>query len=356
MNAASDRQRFARSLEIMHEYQWMLLRHLYLATRNRFGADGVAALERGLREFGSYRGRAIADSPAAVAHGRNALSLIQNWDLPDFVLAAERGPVQIEIGESSANVVLERVPGSDYFTAKGGRRALELYWSNVLPGLAAGYEEGSAFTTTPVDAAPWALTWTAAGEREPTERRPHRLEDVLADGAGYLRLARRTTGMTAALQMCVGRELLDEFDASGEEALREACFDYGAERGLELRERHLAAGIPLNLESMVGKLAEERDPLGAIFVVRGASYVSPGLQKFDCTYCPLAEVWAERGSDGLALGYIFDMELHRGLVETYYPGAIVRWDLLKTRGDSICRFRFSIPELMTQADRDAIAS
>ena len=45
------------------------------------------------------------------------------------------------------------------------------------------------------------------------------------------------------------------------------------------------------------------------------------------------------------------MELHRGLVESYHPGAIVRWDELKTRGDTVCRFRFTIPELVTDEER-----
>ena len=45
------------------------------------------------------------------------------------------------------------------------------------------------------------------------------------------------------------------------------------------------------------------------------------------------------------------MELHRGLVETHHPGAVVKWDSLKTRGDSLCRFRFYIPELVTDDEQ-----
>lgn len=357
MSAATstDRQSLLRSLEIMHEYQWKLLRHLYLSVEKRFGEHGVSVLRRGLRRFGAYRGQAIADSPGSVAIGRDALSLIRNWDIADFVLASRRGAVDLEGGAARIRVGLPSVPGDEYFAAKGSREALELYWSEVLAGLAEGYDERATVTADDTLQRPWTMTWSFGPDAANEDARPHVLEDVLADAAKYLRMARRTTGITAALQMLVGRELLAEFDASGEEALREACFNYGAERGLEQREQHLAEGIPLNLESMVGKLAEERDPLSAIFVVRGESYVSPALQHFDCTYCPLAAVWAERGKEGLELGYIFDMELHRGLVETYYPGAIVKWDLLKTRGDSICRFRFSIPELMTERDKAEVA-
>jgi hypothetical protein len=105
---------------------------------------------------------------------------------------------------------------------------------------------------------------------------------------------------------------------------------------------------PAQLGRPVPALAlAERDPLEAIFSIRGPAYSSPGISQFDCTYCPLADVWAQQGSEGLKLGYLFDMELHRGLIETYHPGAVVRWDALKTRGDAMCRFRFSIPELVT---------
>jgi hypothetical protein len=311
----AERESLIRSLEIMHEYQWMLLRHLFLSVGTRFGEPGVLVLRRGLRRFGEYRGSGIADSPGSIAAGRDALSLIHNWDISDFTLA---GAVEIEGRHAEASVRLPGVPGGEYFAAKGSRRALELYWADVPAGLAMGYDDRAAVAVADVSERPWSMTWSFdTGNAAKEASQTHTLEDVFADAAKYLRMARRTTGIVAALQMFVGRELLRDFDASGEEALREACFAYGAERGLALRERHQAHGIPLNLESMVEKLAEDRDPLSAIFVVRGESYVSAGLpSEVDCTYCPLAEVWAEQGKEGLELGYIFDMELHRGLVET----------------------------------------
>ena len=44
------------------------------------------------------------------------------------------------------------------------------------------------------------------------------------------------------------------------------------------------------------------------------------------------------------------MEVHRGLVEGFHPGGVVAWDKVKTRGDKVCNFRFSIPELVTKDD------
>ena len=53
---------------------------------------------------------------------------------------------------------------------------------------------------------------------------------------------------------------------------------------------------------------------------------------------------------GVALPFLYDIELHTTMYETYHPGAVVRWDELKTRGDYLCKFRISIPELMSPND------
>ena len=80
------------------------------------------------------------------------------------------------------------------------------------------------------------------------------------------------------------------------------------------------------------------------WVFNNGGYLSEGTWHQDCRYCPYADVWAEFGHEGLALGYLYDVELHTTMY-TYHPGTIVRWEALKTRGNQLCKFRFSIPEL-----------
>ena len=65
---------------------------------------------------------------------------------------------------------------------------------------------------------------------------------------------------------------------------------------------------------------------------------------------------AESAREGLALGLLYDVELHTTIYQTYHPGAIVRWDALKTRGDHLCKFRISIPELMSSNDPQSVRS
>jgi hypothetical protein len=178
---------------------------------------------------------------------------------------------------------------------------------------------------------------------------PRPLPDLFDDAERAIVAIRRTTGLLAAFQMSVSRALIAAFDATGEAIVREASYAFGAERGGAIREQHLAEGRPINLESFLGGV-QERDPAAAIFVYHGEGYLSEGVWQADCTFCPLAEVWASEGAEGLRLGYLFDAPNHQGLFESYHPGAVVRWDSLKSRGDAVCRFRFSIPELVAADD------
>ncbi len=355
-SSAEMHDRLVRSVEIMSEYHWMLLRHFYEGVRGRLGEAAIEVLARGLWRYGYYRGQFIRNDPRTIASGRDAISVIEHWDGGELALASARGTADISGSAAEVRLTLSRLPGADYFAQKGSVEALRLHWDQVLSGMAAGYDDAATAIQSPAIAASeaaWTMTWTVSGAQG--KRELPSLKDRLAEPAAYIRISRRTTGLLAALQMYTARELIETFDASGEEVVRQACYKFGAERGQALRDRHLADGTPLNLQTMGATLAE-RDPLDAIFAIRGDSYISPGLNHFDCTYCPLAEVWAEEGVEGLALGYLYDMEVHRGLVETYYPGAIIKWDALKTRGDSVCRFRFQIPELLTRDEQSRIRS
>jgi hypothetical protein len=349
---SEQRDRLVRSTAIMAEYQWMFLRHLYGEVQTRFGATGLEILERGLWAYGYYRGRAIRDAPATIVEGRSAASLLRNWDSGELALTAEYGGASVTGSGSEVTLTLPAMPGLEYASVHGGAEAVELHWRSMLSGLAAGFDEAATATCALARSGePWTITFAVAGAGAEDAA----LVDPFADAATYIRVARRTSGVLGALQMECARELVATFDASGEEAVRAASYAFGAERGSAMRAQHLADGTPIGFDSMGASLAE-RDPLAAIFAVGGETYVSRGVNRFDCTYCPLAEVWAEGGDEGMALGYLFDMELHRGLVESYHPGGIVRWDALKTRGDTVCRFRFTIPELVTDEEQALLDS
>ena len=66
------------------------------------------------------------------------------------------------------------------------------------------------------------------------------------------------------MQMYIGFELIDRFDASGERALREALYQFGVERGQGMREQALRQGRQLDFQSWFDVL-QERDPAESVF-------------------------------------------------------------------------------------------
>ena len=146
---------------------------------------------------------------------------------------------------------------------------LPLHWTNVLAGMAAGFDPALEVDcgTVPTDgSSPWRFTLSLK-TTEP-ERSAEFPAAPFDDPAAYIRLARTTTGLIAAAQMYVARELIHDFDASGEEVVRQACFDYGVERGAQLRDRVTERGDPVNFVSLRSAV-DARDPMSAVFAVGG---------------------------------------------------------------------------------------
>jgi hypothetical protein len=78
--------------------------------------------------------------------------------------------------------------------------------------------------------------------------------------------------------------------------------------------------------------------------------LTEGLWHQDCTVCPYADVWSEFGPRALDLGYLYDNEMHSTYFKEYHPDMLVQFAAIKTRGDSVCRFRVSMPSRMLPGD------
>ena len=349
-NAADSRDQRISALKIINEYYWMLLRHLGRYTGTRLGDAGLRALAEGFRLCGHYRGESMRQNPATLASGNDALSLLRAWDVSDLAFAHPDSVVEIQGGPAEVTVTLPSVPGSDYFANHEGGEILASYWTNTLQGIAQGFDEQMSVSHSdiPADASgPLTITFTYSGDTSNASDAPP--SDLLAKTADSIRFSRRTFGVFGSLGMYVAQALEARFDASGEEIMRKSLYDFGYERAEGMKEEALAAEMPLNFESWT-EIIERRDPNSTAFVFRGSNHLSPGVMHSTCTYCPCAEVWAEEGQRGLAFGYIYDMEVHRGLVEGFHPDGVVGWSKVKTRGDKVCDFRFTIPSLVTASD------
>lgn len=345
------REGIIASMEDVALKQFLFLRNLADPVLERFGERGRTALDAAFRHYGQWRGDTIRMSQASLVAGNDALAFLANWDSCDFVLAALAGEVGVDGSSTDATLRLPGIPGRAYFKLRSGKpELLQHYWSGLLRGMPAGYDSKLSLSADGASIeAPWSIRARYAGKpagRTSLEQVRAAIRDIFAEPARALALVRGTSRNAGALYMFIAREVIRVWDATGEQVVREGVRAIGRERGTVLREKHIREGKPLNLKTLM----EDWDgPLVSTWVFN-EGYLSEGAWHQDCRYCPYADVWAEFGKEGLALGLLYDVELHTTMYTTYHPGTIVRWDELKTRGDHLCKFRISIPELASPND------
>jgi hypothetical protein len=317
----------------------------------------MKALDTAFTHYGHWRGDNIRMSQASLVAGNDALAFLANWDSCDLVLADLAGEVGVAGDARKATLNLPHMPGAAYFKARGGKQeVLQHYWSGLLDGMPDGYGDTRLVLSCSAGSldAPWSIRATYDGEpagRTGLEALLAAIHGVFAVPSRALGLVRNTSRNAGALYMFIAREVIRIWDATGEQVIREGVRGIGRERGSVLRDRHQREGKPLNLKTL---MLDWDGPLISTWVFNGDGYLSEGAWHQDCRYCPYADVWAEFGKEGLDLGLLYDVELHTTMYQTYHPGTIVRWEALKTRGDHLCKFRFSIPELASPNDPDYV--
>jgi len=103
----------------------------------------------------------------------------------------------------------------------------------------------------------------------------------------------------ALLYYYLSREVVDEFGAAGEEAIRRATHKYGEARGSKIRKEVLARGLPLTVEN----LSQFYDlPLPLAWESEKIRVEENYLEK-KVTYCPFAEQWKELKGEKVGLIY-----------------------------------------------------
>jgi L-2-amino-thiazoline-4-carboxylic acid hydrolase-like protein len=333
--------------------QYLFLRNLAEPLIERLGIDeALAILDRAFGHYGQWRGETIRMSQASLVTGHDAIAFLYNWDSCDFVLAKLDSEVTAAGTPEKASLRVPRSPGAAYFDSRqASQEVLRHYWSGLVAGMARGYDPrlDAALAHGP-DNKDWVITaeYSARPAGNITaEDVAARLQEIFARPAEALAMVRQTSRNAGALYMFIAREIIRAYDATGEQLVRAGVRGIGRERGNALKEKHLREGKPLNLKTL---MLDWDGPLVSTWVFNDDGYLSEGSWHQDCVYCPYADVWGAFGPEGLSLGYLYDIELHTTMYETYYPGTVVRWDELKTRGDHLCKFRITIPELLSPND------
>lgn len=346
-------ERLVASAEGCLYLQALLVRHVGSRLLD-LGPRGEAVLRRGLRRYGAWRGRRMRALHEARGLRPGPEALVAHWDAADLRLLPTLGRGTLRPLPGGAEVVVESTPEWDCWRPHGLARLARLYYEEVYAGVGEGYGAGirAELDEGPALDRPWRVAWrqdataggpAGAGDGDaPSALGRSLFEEPLDE---VVAVVRRTTQNYAALYAHVAREAVDAFDMMGEELLRRAVRAIGEERGRRMREAHLQAGMRLSLKTMM----EHYDvPIDAAWEWRDEGLLTDGTWHRDCTYCPYFEVWQELGA--VDLGYLYDYEFHMAQFRTYHPGIQVQFAGIKTRGDAMCRFRFSIPELQAEGE------
>ncbi len=133
----------------------------------------------------------------------------------------------------------------------------------------------------------------------------------------------------------LGRTLLEDFGLDGEHALREGTRLYGQNRGRLHRQRHLDAGLKINMKNLFttgGDLPGDTRTFRELQRINAQERVSHTL------VCPMADIWKEYGC--MDIGKIYCEEFHFSCYSTYAYGytKVNIAKVLTQEGDEYCAF------------------
>lgn len=310
--------------------------HLYHGIAERLRAahapEADNIIEQALSAYGTWRGerlRAQHDS-GGIAHSPG--NVVAHWDNGDFHVVRALGGNSSEVIPGAASVSLGKDPFAQFLVSAGAKELADIYYGTVLDAFAAAYDPNIDVAIESPDGGNWIVRWSATrGEQVPAS-----LSDAASDTAA---LVRNGANLFGALYYFLGTELTKILGDAGEQLLRKAVRETARERGEALRQEHLEAGLPINLESL---MKNYDSPVEEAFEWAEGEIMTPTRWHADCTYCPFYDVWGKVG--GQKLGWLFDEELHPALYQAYHPGIQVKFVSNKNRGDHVCGFRFDIVE------------
>ncbi|MEX2650134.1 MAG: hypothetical protein WD673_14075 [Alphaproteobacteria bacterium] len=334
-----DRAGVVASCQDLLRFQAMFARHFAGGPAGAFGPEGEAVVLRALRRYGEYRGRLIRAAIEAAKRPITARAIALHWDMADLHLLTETGGGTIEGSDKTVVVTIRDSPDwGRWREYDDGVELARLTYKGVLPGIASALGVELSFDVDRLDLRrPWSLSWTVPNAPEGKRAPIH--SGIFDQPEESVALARRTSMNNGALYYFCADEATRTFDMAGEASLRECVRALAHERADRQKAAHLKAGWALNVKTLMehwdGQLVSiwQFDP----------GLLTEGTWHQDCSVCPYATAWAGLGKRALDLGYIYDYELHPTYYKRYHPDMIVQFEAIKTRGDSHCKFRVSMP-------------
>lgn len=147
----------------------------------------------------------------------------------------------------------------------------------------------------------------------------------------------------AELYACVVGELEGRDEAVVEPLVRRWLRAWASWRGLEMRKGHLAAGYPIDVDSVIRHWdSASTHHLGDEWAETATFSANRSITPIpDLAACGHAEVFREHGL--YRWGHVFCDELHQTLVGSYLPGACVVIPVNLMKRDDRCEFQWVFP-------------
>ncbi len=334
-----DRAGNLQSCKDLLKFQALFSKHFAWSIVRDFGAAGESTVATALRRYGMYRGDIIKANTAAAGVAVTARSIVEHWDMADYHMGTELGTVVAAGNDQQVTVTMSGTPEWTYWKAQErGIDLARLYYSEVLPGIAKALGAEVAFDVSALTLeTPWRVTWRVGSAPAGAEGPVH--SHIFDDDDRATDMARRTSMNNGALYYFCADEETKTFDMLGEGKLREAVRALAWERADGQIEWHSEMGWQLNVETLMDHWDGQ---LVSIWQF-APGLLTEGTWHQDCTWCPYAAAWEGLGKRALDLGYLYDYELHPTYYKRYHPEMIVQFEAIKTRGDSMCKFRVSLP-------------
>lgn len=146
----------------------------------------------------------------------------------------------------------------------------------------------------------------------------------------------------------LGRTLMDDFGVDGEAILRQGTRYYGQNRGKIHRQKHLDAGMKINMYNL---FTSGGDLPGDTRTFREAQRLNAEERVSHTLTCPMADIWKAYGC--MDIGRIYCEEFHNACYSTYAYG-YTKVNIAKTltqEGDDYCSFnvvlrKADLPEML----------
>lgn len=334
-----DRRGVVGSCADLLRFQAMFSRHFMHSPARRFGKEGEATILKALDRYGAYRANLIKSKLKKSKTELTARTAVEHWDMADLHLLTEEGTGEITGSDGEVTIAWQASPDWERWREyDGGVEMARLYYRGVLPGIAKGLGAEAVLDTEKLDLKrPWSITLRMPKlKSEKAQPINSGLFDRLDDA---VEVARRTSMNNGALYYFCADEQTKVFDMLGEAELRQQVRDLAHERADRQKALHTAKGWDLNVKTLM----EHWD--GQLISVWkfDDGILTEGTWHQDCTWCPYAAAWEGLGKRARDLGYIYDYELHPTYYKRYHPEMRVQFEAIKTRGDSKCKFRISLP-------------